>query len=102
MASRRTARPAWAAALALLCGCSPETATVDPEPEKVSYKSEEYLFGTEGWRDLSREEIWALGVQRLLWRPEEPPEEWTKEMMLERFSIDTRYWDWVLRYTEDE
>ena len=137
MASSRTARPAWAAALALLCGCSSETTTepVVPEPEEASYESEN-LAGTEelrdlSWediwavgvekrfasvqevdvrkleaeelRDLSREEIWGQGVQRLRWHPDDPPENWTKEMMLERFSVDTKYWGWVLRapgYTE--
>jgi hypothetical protein len=55
---------------------------------------EELLSVQEQLRDLSREEVWAQGVERLRWRPEEPPEDWTKEMMLERFSVDTKYWDW--------
>ncbi len=119
MATRRTARPAWAAALALLCGCSSETTTgtLEPEPAEVSSESEfvtVFPLGAEELQELSREEIWTLGVQQLRWLPEEPPEKWTKEMMIERFSVDAKYWDWTdrhdfpendfreLGYTEDE
>ena len=53
---------------------------------------------------MSRERVWALGVERLDWQPEEPPEDWTQEMMIARYLTDSKYKEWEdsLEWSEDE
>lgn len=116
MPSRRTPRPAWAAALALFCGCSSETTTepVEPEQEEVAdvedpgVRAEKKLWAVHGTHELlaaseevilkqfdaaglSREEIWALGVSRFGWYPEEPPAGMTRESLAHRYYVDLEY-----------
>ncbi len=106
MPPSRIPRPAWAAALALLCGCSSETTpatnrTAPPTgaPASVylprSYgdqlTSEESFLEQFDAAELTREEIWALGVSRFGWYPEEPPTNMTRESMAHWFDVDTNF-----------
>ena len=52
--------------------------------------------------ELSSVEIWALGVSRFGWHPEEPPTDMTRESMAYRFYVDTKYRNWDDRLGYDE
>lgn len=94
----RATRRAPFCLLALLAACSPDRAgdgagTRAGVPTEPAQASEGAILSLDGRREaeLTREEIWAIGVERLHWHPEQPPADWTKEMMLERMRVDERF-----------
>lgn len=103
MVRRTTLRPRGSAVwLMLLAACSNEHSGNEREAGRAApYRPQPALPSAELIRtfdearlaEMTREEIWALGVRHLYWRPVAAPADWTKEELIERFLVDERFKD---------